>query len=224
LHPRLTRRDRCSLSTPNPNRVETGMLIGVSSEIDDSTELDDVAPASLNDLLSQVAEGDQAAFGHLYDQMASRVLGLVRRLLKDSAQSEEVTQEIFLEIWQNAKRYDSAKGSATTWILTMSHRRAVDRIRSSQSTRDRDTKIGLRDMETEYDSVSESVEIRVEHERVGQALLRLTELQRQAVTLAYYGGYSHSEVAEMLKVPIGTVKTRLRDGMIRLRDELGVAS
>jgi RNA polymerase sigma-70 factor, ECF subfamily len=209
---------------PNPDRAETDMLVAVASEIDDSTELDNVAPASLNDLLAQVAEGDQNAFGQLYDQCSGRVLGLVRRLLKDSAQSEEVTQEIFLEVWQNAKRYDPAKGSATTWILTMSHRRAVDRIRSSQSTRDRDTKIGLRDMETEYDSVSESVEIRVEHERVGQALLRLTELQRQAVTLAYYGGYSHSEVAEMLKVPIGTVKTRLRDGMIRLRDELGVAS
>jgi RNA polymerase sigma-70 factor, ECF subfamily len=209
---------------PNPDRAEPDMLVTVASELDDSTELDDVAPVSLNDLLSQVAEGDQKAFGQLYDQTSSRVLGLVRRLLKDSAQSEEVTQEIFLEVWQNAKRYDPAKGSATTWILTMSHRRAVDRIRSSQSTRDRDTKIGLRDMETEYDSVSESVEIRVEHERVGQALLRLTELQRQAVTLAYYGGYSHSEVAEMLKVPIGTVKTRLRDGMIRLRDELGVAS
>ena len=200
------------------------MLVAVSSEVDDSTELDDVAPVSLNDLLGQVAEGDQAAFGQLYDQCAGRVLGLVRRLLKDLAQSEEVTQEIFLEVWQNAKRYDPAKGSATTWILTMSHRRAVDRIRSSQSTRDRDTRIGLRDMETEYDSVSESVEVRVEHERVGQAMLRLTELQRQAVTLAYYGGYSHSEVAEMLKVPIGTVKTRLRDGMIRLRDELGVVS
>jgi RNA polymerase sigma-70 factor (ECF subfamily) len=200
------------------------MLELVTSDIENETNLDDVIPASLNDLLARVAEGDQAAFSQLYDQTSARVLGLVRRLLKDHAQSEEVTQEIFLEVWQNAKRYDAAKGSATTWILTMAHRRAVDRIRSSQSTRDRDTKIGLRDMETEYDSVSESVEIKVEHERVGQALQRLTELQRQAVTLAYYGGYSHSEVAEMLKVPIGTVKTRLRDGMIRLRDELGVAS
>ncbi len=200
------------------------MLELVTSDFENETNLDDVIPASLNDLLARVAEGDQAAFSQLYDQTSARVLGLVRRLLKDHAQSEEVTQEIFLEVWQNAKRYDAAKGSATTWILTMAHRRAVDRIRSSQSTRDRDTKIGLRDMETEYDSVSESVEIKVEHERVGQALQRLTELQRQAVTLAYYGGYSHSEVAEMLKVPIGTVKTRLRDGMIRLRDELGVAS
>jgi RNA polymerase sigma-70 factor (ECF subfamily) len=200
------------------------MLRLVTSDFDSETSLDDIVPASLNDLLALVAEGDQTAFGQLYDQSSGRVLGLVRRLLKDHAQSEEVTQEIFLEIWQNARRYDPAKGSATTWILTMAHRRAVDRIRSSQSTRDRDNRIGLRDMETEYDSVSESVEITVEHERVGQALKGLTELQRQAVTLAYYGGYSHSEVAEMLKVPIGTVKTRLRDGMIRLRDELGVAS
>jgi RNA polymerase sigma-70 factor (ECF subfamily) len=200
------------------------MLELVTTDLPKDNDPGDVAPASLNDLLGLTAEGDERAFGELYDQFSNRVFGLVRRLLKDVAQSEEVTQEIFLEVWQNAKRYDPSKGSAATWILTMSHRRAVDRIRSSQSTRDRDQKIGLRDLETEYDSVSESVEIRVEHERVGQALQRLTELQRQAVTLAYYGGYSHSEVAEMLKVPIGTVKTRLRDGMIRLRDELGVAS
>lgn len=200
------------------------MLELVTSDSSKDTNVDDVIPLSLNDLLALVAEGDEGAFGQLYDQSSGRVFGLVRRLLKDSAQSEEVTQEIFLEVWQNAKRYDPNKGSATTWILTMAHRRAVDRIRSSQSTRDRDQKIGLRDLETEYDSASESVEIKVEHERVEQALKRLTELQRQAVTLAYYGGYSHSEVAEMLKVPIGTVKTRLRDGMIRLRDELGVAS
>lgn len=200
------------------------MLVLVSESLDDETNVDDIVPVSLNDLLGKVAEGDQSAFAALYDQTASRVLGLVRRLLKDYAQSEEVTQEIFLEVWQNSKRYDPSKGSAVTWILTMAHRRAVDRIRASQSTRDRDTKIGIRDLEREYDSVSESVEISVEHERVGKALSRLTELQRQAVTLAYYGGYSHSEVAQMLSVPIGTVKTRLRDGMIRLRDELGVAS
>ena len=200
------------------------MLELVSAGLDDETNLGESAPVSLNDLLAKVAEGDQTAFGSLYDQTSNRVLGLVIRLLKDHAQSEEVTQEIFLEVWQNAKRYDPSKGSAVTWILTMAHRRAVDRIRASQSTRDRDTKIGIRDLEREYDSVSESVEISVEHERVGKALSRLTELQRQAVTLAYYGGYSHSEVAQMLSVPIGTVKTRLRDGMIRLRDELGVAS
>jgi RNA polymerase sigma-70 factor (ECF subfamily) len=201
------------------------MLDLVPNEIDGSSGgVGSALPVSQADLLARVAEGDQAAFGQLYDQVSPRVLGLVRRLLRDVAQSEEVTQEIFLEVWQNATRYDPSKGGASTWILTMAHRRAVDRIRSSQSSRDRDTRIGIRDFAPEYDSVAESVEIRIEHERVEKAMARLTELQRQAVSLAYYGGYSHSEVATMLSVPIGTVKTRLRDGMIRLRDELGVGS
>ncbi|MCU1549781.1 MAG: polymerase subunit sigma [Glaciihabitans sp.] len=200
------------------------MLELVASGIENDRESDEVLPVSQNDLLARVADGDQEAFGQLYDEIAPRVLGLIRRLLRDSAQSEEVAQEVFLEIWQTATRYDANKGGASTWILTMAHRRAVDRVRSSQSTRVRDTRIGIRDFPTEYDSVAESVEVRLESERVQQALLRLTELQRQAISLAYYGGYSNSEVAEMLKVPIGTVKTRLRDGMIRLRDELGVAS
>lgn len=182
------------------------------------------APSTPDELLPRVAQGDQTAFAELYDQTAPRVLGLVKRLLKDHAQSEEVTQEVFLEIWQNATRFDSTRGSAASWMLTMAHRRAVDRIRASQAGRDRDLKIGVRDLETDYDSVTESVEIRIEHERVERALGRLTELQRQAVKLAYYGGLSHSEVAKLLDVPIGTVKTRLRDGMIRLRDEMGVAS
>jgi RNA polymerase sigma-70 factor (ECF subfamily) len=199
------------------------MLVLVASETGNDGEFEEL-PVDLNQVLARVATGDQVAFGQLYDQIAPRVLGLIRRLLKDHAQSEEVTQEVFLEIWQTATRYDSNKGGASTWILTMAHRRAVDRVRSSQATRVRDTRIGIRDFPTEYDSVAESVEITVESERVEKALSRLTELQRQAITLAYYGGYSHSEVSEMLKVPIGTVKTRLRDGMIRLRDELGVAS
>lgn len=181
-------------------------------------------PSSPDDLLARVATGDQAAFGELYDQTAPRVLGLVKRLLKDHAQSEEVTQEVFLEVWQTATRYDPARGSAASWMLTMAHRRAVDRVRASQASRDRDARIGVRDHETEFDQVSENVEIRLEHERVTRALARLTELQRQAVELAYYKGLSHSEVAAMLGVPLGTVKTRLRDGMIRLRDEMGVAS
>ncbi len=187
-------------------------------------DLESTAPASKEELLGRVARGDESAFGDLYDQMAPRVLGLVKRLLIDHAQSEEVTQEIFLEIWQSASRYEAQRGGASTWILTMAHRRAVDRIRSSQAGRDRDTKIGIRDLAVEYDNVSETVETRIEHERVEKAMSRLTELQRQAISLAYYGGLSHSEVAERLHIPLGTVKTRLRDGMIRLRDELGVAS
>jgi len=191
-------------------------------------ELDDVdgsaATLSTEDLLQRVATGDREAFAQLYDRTAPRVFGLVKRLLRDHSQSEEVTQEVFLEIWQTATRYDTSKGGAIAWMLTMTHRRAVDRVRASQASRNRDTRIGIRDFPTDFDSVAESVEVRIESERVKEAMMRLTELQRQAVQLAYFGGYSHSEVAAMLSVPIGTVKTRLRDGMIRLRDELGVAS
>lgn len=191
--------------------------------VDSAGDLSSAAPATKEELLGRVAHGDQAAFGELYDQIAPRVLGLVKRLLVDHAQSEEVTQEIFLEIWQSASRYEPTRGGASTWILTMAHRRAVDRIRSSQAGRDRDTKIGIRDLAVAYDHVAETVEVRIEHERVEKAMTRLTQLQRQAVSLAYYGGFSHSEVADMLHIPLGTVKTRLRDGLIRLRDELGVA-
>lgn len=182
------------------------------------------AQATVDELLSLVATGDQRAFAQLYDLTAPRVLGLVRRVLRDPAQSEEVAQEVFLEIWQNATKFDQGRGSAITWIMTMTHRRAVDRVRSAQSSRDRDTKVGIRDFTPVFDNVAESVEVTMEHERVKIAMGRLTDLQRQAVTLAYYGGYSHTEVAEMLHIPVGTIKTRLRDGMIRLRDELGVAS
>jgi RNA polymerase sigma-70 factor (ECF subfamily) len=203
--------------------VRPDMLELVSRESDlPGRDLD--AALTPEELLERVATGDREAFAALYDLTAPRVLGLVKRLLKDHSQSEEVTQEVFLEIWQTATRFDHAKGGAASWMLTMAHRRAVDRVRASQSSRDRDTRVGIRDYETDYDSVTEQVEIRIEHERVERALTRLTELQRQAVTLAYYGGFSHSEVSTMLHVPIGTVKTRLRDGMIRLRDELGVAS
>jgi RNA polymerase sigma-70 factor (ECF subfamily) len=149
---------------------------------------------------------------------------LIRRVLVDHAQSEEVAQEVFLEIWQTAPRFDSTKGAAMTWIMTMAHRRAIDRIRSSQSGRDRDIAIGIRDLGTPYDEVAETVETSVEHERVQAAMAQLSDLQRQAVSLTYYGGLTQTEVAEALSVPLGTVKTRIRDGMLRLRTELGVAS
>ena len=178
--------------------------------------------AELAAALERVAAGDQLAFGELYDLTSARIFGLVRRLLIDHAQSEEVTQEVFLEIWQTAPRFDATRGGAMSWMMTMAHRRAVDRIRSSQAGRDRDQRIGRRDLTVAYDDVAETVEITIEHERVARAMTRLTELQREAVSLAYYGGLTHSELAHHLDVPLGTVKTRLRDGMIRLRDELGV--
>jgi RNA polymerase sigma-70 factor (ECF subfamily) len=192
---------------------------------DPADEVDGLLPAvTSEDLLGRIARGDRIAFADLYDRTAPRVFGLVKRLLRDHSQSEEVTQEIFLEIWQTASRYEPSKGGALSWMLTMTHRRTVDRIRASQASRDRDVRVGIRDFAPAFDSVAERVEVQLESERVKSAMTRLTELQRQAVTLAYFGGYSHSEVSAMLKVPIGTVKTRLRDGMIRLRDELGVTS
>lgn len=195
-----------------------GVRLAVVPETDAMEEL------SIEGLLRDVADGDRAAFAEMYDRISARVLGLVTRLLRNRAQSEEVTQEVFLEIWQQAGRFDANRGSGMAWVLTMAHRRAIDRIRSSQKSHERDLKIGIRDMERDFDGVSESVEIRVENERVKRAMSRLTPLQREAVILAYYGGYSHSEMAQILGIPLGTVKTRLRDGMIRLRDELGVTS
>jgi RNA polymerase sigma-70 factor, ECF subfamily len=175
-------------------------------------------------LLAQVASGDQRAFAALYDRTSPRVFGLLRRLIIDHAQSEEVLQEVFLEIWQTASRYDPNKGGASTWIMTMAHRRAVDRIRSAQAGRNRDLRIGIRDLDREYDHVAESAEISIENERVGIAMAKLSEAHRQVISMTYYGGLRQSEVASALGIPLGTVKTRLRDGMIRLRDELGVLS
>ena len=187
-------------------------------------DVEDAPAVDLDALLVRTASGDQDAFSRFYDATAPRVLGLIRRLLIDFAQSEEVAQEVYLETWQSAARFDPNKGRAQTWIMTMAHRRAVDRIRASQASRDRDTTVGIRDLPTAYDQVAETVEVRVEHERVEVAMAKLSEPQREAVTLAYYGGLSQSEVANELGIPLGTAKTRLRDAMIRLRQELGVTT
>jgi RNA polymerase sigma-70 factor, ECF subfamily len=175
-------------------------------------------------LLSLVARGDQDAFERLYDRIAGSVMGVVKRVLRDPAQSEEVTQEVLTEVWRTAARFDPDRGGASTWVLTMAHRRAVDRVRSAQSATNRDAKVALLEHTPAYDEVAEAVEGRLEAEQVRKALGSLTELQREAVRLAYYGGYTQREVSELLGVPLGTVKTRLRDGLIRLRDALGVTS
>ena len=179
--------------------------------------------ASLEVLLGYVARGNQDAFSELYDRVSSQVFGVVRRVLRDPAQSEEVAQEVLVEVWRSASRFDPERGSATTWMLTIAHRRAVDRVRASQAAMDRDERAGRSAHRPAFDEVVEQVETRLEHEQVRQALSVLTDLQREAVTLAYYGGYSYREVSELLDVPLGTVKTRLRDGLIRLRDAMGVA-
>ncbi|MET7621068.1 sigma-70 family RNA polymerase sigma factor [Streptomyces sp. NPDC005408] len=182
------------------------------------------AGPDLQQLLGLVARGDQEAFSRLYDAVCGPVLGLVRAVLRDPAQSEEVTQEVLIEVWRSSARFQPSRGSAMTWILTLAHRRAVDRVRSAQAATDRERRAALLEQTPAYDEVTEQVEARLEREQVRRCLRTLTELQRQSVTLAYYRGLAYREVAELLAVPLGTVKTRLRDGLIRLRDCLGVSA
>jgi len=181
------------------------------------------SPPTQEDLLLSVASGDEAAFEELYDAVAPLVFGLVRKVVRDEAQSEEVTQEVFVEVWEQAARFDATRGKAVSWICTLAHRRAVDRVRASQASRERDMRQGIKEFQESYDDVQDTVILRADGERVNKALESLSAAQREAIRLAYYGGYSHSEVASMLELPVGTVKTRIRDGMIKLRDLLGAA-
>ncbi|MEU7283272.1 sigma-70 family RNA polymerase sigma factor [Streptomyces sp. NPDC045431] len=176
----------------------------------------------LSGTVARVADGDQEAFATLYDAVAGPVYGLVLKVLRDPAQSEEVAQEVMVEVWRTATRYRRDQGSVMTWVMTMAHRRAVDRVRSEQAATDRELRTARRESTPAYDQVSEEVTVRLESEQVRRCLRSLTDLQRQAVTLAYYQGYTYREVAASLSVPLGTVKTRLRDGLIRLRDCMGV--
>ncbi|MFC4244920.1 sigma-70 family RNA polymerase sigma factor [Gryllotalpicola reticulitermitis] len=172
--------------------------------------------------MSRIAASDQLAFAQLFDELAPHVLALIRRVVIDPSQSEEVLQDVFLELWQTAARFDAARGTAVAFVMTLGHRRAVDRVRSSQAARERDLRIGIRDLAAPEPGPEEAVELRLEGDRVASALDRLSPLQRQAISLAYYSGLSHSEIATRLGLPLGTVKTRVRDAMIRLRVELGV--
>jgi RNA polymerase sigma-70 factor, ECF subfamily len=176
--------------------------------------------ADLGGLLARVARGDHAAFEAVYSEVAPAVFGLVRRVVRDPAQSEEVTQEVLLEVWRSASRFDAARGKALTWVMTLAHRRAVDRVRAAEAAAQREARAAT--VETAPDDVAEAALARVERERVRRCLESLTELQRESVTLAYYGGYTYQQVAGLLGVALGTVKTRMRDGLIRLRDCLGV--
>jgi RNA polymerase sigma-70 factor, ECF subfamily len=176
----------------------------------------------LGDLLTYVARGDQGAFERVYDEVSGPVYGLALRIVRDPAQSEEVAQEVLVEVWRTASRYEPGRGSAMAWVMTLAHRRAVDRVRSAQASAEREERVGRAAAGTAYDEVAENVQIRLEREQVRRCLSTLTETQRESVTLAYYAGYTYREVAQLLKVPLGTIKTRMRDGLIRLRDCLGV--
>jgi RNA polymerase sigma-70 factor, ECF subfamily len=171
--------------------------------------------------LALVARGDNRAFELVYGKLAGPVYGLVRQVLRDPAQSEEIAQEVLLEIWRTASRFDPAKGSPAAWALTIAHRRAVDRVRSENSSLRREERAAA-DLAGKYDDVAEVVAATLDGQRVRRCLDGLTELQRESITLAYYGGYSYPQVAQLLGVALGTVKTRIRDGLIRMRDCLEV--
>ena len=172
-------------------------------------------------MLARVARGDHEAFEAVYDQLAGPVYGLVRKVLRDPAQSEEIAQEVLLEVWRTASRFDPGRGSAAAWVMTIAHRRAVDRVRSEAAAALREQKV-LPGPVTGED-VAELVETALDRQRVRRCLGTLTTLQAEAVKLAYYGGYTYAQVAELLGVALGTVKTRIRDGLIRMRDCMEVA-
>jgi len=180
----------------------------------------DRAGAGPDHLLRRVARGDEAAFAELYDHVAPRIYGLVLRVVRDPSMAEEVAQEALLEAWRTAVRFDPVRGSAMSWLFTIAHRRAVDRVRSEQAGAARMRRVAM--VDTPYDEVVEQASARIERQQLRRCLGRLTELQREAILMAYFGGYTYREVAERLDAPLPTVKTRMRDGLIRLRDCLGV--
>ena len=182
------------------------------------------APRSAESLLSDVAQGDDSAFAVLYDTLGRGVYGTCLGVLRDPDHAAEVAQEVWVEVWRTAARFDAARGSARTWTLTLAHRRAVDRVRAVQAQRDRDQRVLDGSAEREFDVVADEVEAALEQVRVRDCLGTLTSTQKQAVVLAYYGGRTYREVADELAAPLPTVKSRIRDGLLRLRDCLGVTS
>ncbi|MBO2463530.1 ECF RNA polymerase sigma factor SigK [Actinomadura violacea] len=177
-------------------------------------------PPDLAELLARVARGDQDAFAQVYERLSGPVYGVALRVVRDPAQAEEIAQDVLVELWRKASHYRPDRGGATSWALTVAHRRAVDRVRSSQADRDREGRATA--PSREYDEVAEEVGTRLEHQQVRRCMRGLTATQRESITLAYYGGYTYREVAELLGVGLAAVKTRMRDGLIRLRDCLGV--
>ena len=183
----------------------------------------DLAAAHLADLMARCTSADHGAFAELYDLTMRRVYGIVLKVLRSPEHAQEVTQEIYVEVWKQASTYKPDKGSVIAWMATMAHRRAVDRVRSVSSEVARDERYAFTDLERESDEVWDSVAQKYDVQRVREALGHLTAIQRQAIQLAYYDGLTQSQIATALKLPLGTVKTRVRDGLRRLGDALGGA-
>lgn len=178
--------------------------------------------ARLIELITLSSRGHEEAFAELYDRTSQRIYGIILRVLRSPDHAAEVMQEVYVEVWRQSARYSREKGSVIAWMTTMAHRRAVDRVRSVSSEAARDERYAVRGGDREIDQVWDGVEQRLDVERVRRGMASLTPIQREALTLAYFGGYTQSQVAQLLKLPLGTVKTRIRDGLIGLRDALGV--
>ena len=178
------------------------------------------APPDLDNLMCRVAAGDQNAFATVYDAIAPRAYGLIRRIVRDPALAEEVTQDVLVEVWRTASRFNQQRGSAAGWILAIAHHRAVDRVRAEQAAADRERRASAASVP--FDEVIAEVTARLEQEAVRRCLRTLTSIQRESIMLAYYGGLTYRDVAERLGAGLPAIKTRMRDGLIRLRDCLGV--
>lgn len=171
--------------------------------------------------MSRIAAGDQAAFAQVYDATSKGVFGIVLSVLRDHAQAEEVAQEVYVEAWRSARRFDPALGSPAAWLNTIAHRKAVDRVRSAERRTTRERRDADSRLNHHAEDTAETVVAADEGRRVRDALSQLSEAQRTALQLAYFEGHSYREVAEYLEEPLGTVKTRIRDALLRLRVDLG---
>lgn len=180
----------------------------------------EVTGRPLAGLVLRCAGGDERAFGELFDLASRRVYGMVMAIVRDPAQSEEVAQDVFLEIWRTTSRFDPARGSVLGWVLAIAHRRAVDRVRASQAARNRDQRYLDGNQLITYDATSDEVISSLEAERVRAALEKIPREHRTALMLAYFEGCTHAEVAERLGIPLGTAKSRIRDGLVKLRELL----
>ncbi|MHA7192065.1 ECF RNA polymerase sigma factor SigK [Arthrobacter sp. MDT2-16] len=204
------------METPRVSRVSPIAPAADEAAVDQGTG------ATLTDLLLRIAEQDRTAFAHFYEQTSRRVYGLARRVLIDPDLSEDATQEVYLQVWNTAERFNPALGSPMAWLMTLAHRRAVDKVRSEQSATDREARYGAATQTIDHDDVVDTVTQRLEAESVVRCLDTLTETQQESVRLAYYGGLTYREVAEKLGVAVPTIKSRIRDGLIRLKTCLGV--
>lgn len=204
------------METPRASRVSP------PAPAADEVDVTAVAGPTLTDLLLRIARQDRTAFAMFYEQTSRRVYGLARRVLIDPELSEDATQEVYLQVWNTADRFNPAMGTPMAWLMTLAHRRAVDRVRSEQSATDREARYGAATQTVDHDDVVDTVTQRLEAESVVRCLDTLTGTQQESVKLAYYGGLTYREVAETLGVAVPTIKSRIRDGLIRLKTCLEV--